>query len=617
MRKHEFSSKRKDIKKIIRSIMEAVVLMGLMWLVIVALLPSDGYVHSDQEEYIQDQDGFVALSYFGVDRTGTKTLINSNRLEKHLRALKESGYVTITQEDILNYYNNGKKLPAKSLFLMFEDGRRDTAIFSEKILEKMNYKATMLTYAQNLEKKDAKFLRADDLLDMEKGSFWEFGTNGYRLEFINVFDRHGNFLNVLNNNEFQMLSPYLDRRYNHYLMDYIRDEYGVPMEDLNQMQERIAYDYKRIKDVYTNSIGRVPILYTLMHSNTGQFGTNDKVSKENEKWIHDLFKMNFNREGNSLNTKKSSIYDLTRMQPQAYWYTNHLLMKIWDDTKQKVAFVSGDLERKGYWDTLIGASEFIKDTIALTSMPGDKGLMRLKESNAYKDIHLSVELKGNKVGTQTIYLRANDHLQNYVAVKLRDNVVYVYEKREKKEPKELFSLDLNIHDGIVFQSQDENKLEAEREALKTQIKYADEADVAKEKAVLLKEKMQMKAASIEDGNKAYVPEIEISEPGDRLLEITLVGNKMDIQIDEKPLIENLKINGLNEGSVYLESSFSGYGYSQRNLLDDVYDGVFKNLVIKNAQNQVLYDNRLSGMEKIKDRAKSKWEAVMNWFIQTL
>ncbi|WP_026894753.1 glycoside hydrolase [Clostridiisalibacter paucivorans] len=623
MKRHEFSPRKKDLKKVIRSIIQGIILIGLIWLIVVTLYPAKGYEHIDKEKYVQTKDGFIALSYFGVDRTGSETLISTNRLEKHLNALKDSGYVTITQQDILNYYNNDEKLPSKGLFLMFEDGRRDTAIFSQKILEKLNYKSTILTYAQNLEKKDPKFLDGDDLLDMDKGDFWEFGTNGYRLEFINVFDRYGKFLNRLNNKEFQRISPYLDRRYNHYLMDYIRDEYGVPMEDFKQMQQRIAYDYGQIDEVYTEIMGRVPILYTLMHANTGQFGTNDKVSNENEKWIYDLFKINFNREGNALNTNKASIYNLNRLQVQPYWYTNHLLMKIWDDTKQDVAFISGDMERKSYWDTLLGQSEFIKDTIILTSLPKDRGLMFLKNSNNYKDVNLSVELKGNKVGTQTIYLRADEGLKSYISVQLRDNIVYICEKIQGEKQRTLFSVDLNVHDGIDFQSKDENRLEAEIQELNTEIKYAEDAEEAKEKGILLKEKMKEKAQSIEDGNTAYIPEIEISEPGDRLFDINLMGNKINIYVDEKLLVENLQVDILGKGAVYLESSFSGYGYSQRNLSDDVYDGVFKNLVIKKAESQlskdgdVLYDNRLSGMVKIKYSIKSKWESVLNWFIETL
>lgn len=69
-----------------------------------------------------------------------------------------------------------------------------------------------------------------------------------------------------------MISPYLGRRYNHYLMDYIRDEYGVPKESYERMKARIDYDYKKLRDDYREGVGTVPQLYVLMHANTGSFG---------------------------------------------------------------------------------------------------------------------------------------------------------------------------------------------------------------------------------------------------------------------------------------------------------------------------------------------------------
>ena len=67
------------------------------------------------------------------------------------------------------------------------------------------------------------------------------------------------------------------------------------------MKTRISYDYETLRRIYQAEIGYVPKLYTLMHSNTGSFGNNDKVSAVNEYWIKELFKMNFNREGYCLN----------------------------------------------------------------------------------------------------------------------------------------------------------------------------------------------------------------------------------------------------------------------------------------------------------------------------
>lgn len=94
------------------------------------------------------------------------------------------------------------KLPKKALFLMFEDGRKDTVLFTEKLLEKLNYQATILTYGEKFKRDDQKFISAKDLRKLQKEGFWELGTNGYRLSYINCYDRYKHFLGQLDSKEF-------------------------------------------------------------------------------------------------------------------------------------------------------------------------------------------------------------------------------------------------------------------------------------------------------------------------------------------------------------------------------------------------------------------------------
>ena len=346
--------KRKNRIKVIRSILEGIFLIVVLGVIINALFSSTDYEAFDNSE-ATSEDGLVAISYFGVDRNGDSTLISTERLNEHLQALKKQGYVTVTHEDIKNSYKNGKPLPENSLFLMFEDGRRDTGIFAQKLLEKYNYKASMMTYAEKFEEKDPKFLQAKDLKEMLESTYWELGSNGYRLAYINVFDRYNYYLGELSTLEFAMISDCLGRNYNHYLMDYIRDENELPKESYKHMEARISADYEGIRREYEQKMGAVPQLYVLMHANTGQFGNNKKVSHVNSKWIHELFQMNFNREGNCWNTKlgeEDEIYNLTRMQPQPYWYSNHLLMRIKYDSGQDMDFMNGNEEEYKEWNVL-------------------------------------------------------------------------------------------------------------------------------------------------------------------------------------------------------------------------------------------------------------------------
>ena len=564
--------RRKNRKKVVRSIAEGILLMGLLVLIICAVHTFDSYEPYEETwvEMATDEEdtGFIALSYFGVDRNATKTLISTERLQEHMDALSASGYVTITQQDILDYYKEGKKLPKKSLFLMFEDGRRDTAIFAQKVTEKYNYISTILTYAQKFETGDSKFLMPDDLEELKNGTFCELGTNGYRLEYINVYDRYDRFLGNLNTLEYAHVQPYLGRKYNHYLMDYIRDEYEIPRESYEQMKARIDYDYDEMERIYTEELGDMPDMYVLMHSNTGMFGENEKVSAVNQDRIYELFDMNFNREGYVLNTQESSLYDLTRMQPQSYWHANHLLMRIWDDTEQEMAWVDGDMERKSYWDELDGKAEFHKNEIYLTCEPETVGTLRLRGSEQYQDVIVNTRLTGNKLGIQSVYVRADEERERGICVKIENNELYILDGKKQICHKNLDKL------------------------------------------------TRVEPVSVEEG----AGEINLNDPADRQLSISVKGNLLTVSVDGYAAVRDEEISTTEAGYIFIQSGWGGEAYSQRNLVDDVYDGVFVDFeVTENTgaeKETVLYDNKLHGLERLGNESSRIWKQIGNWFIAT-
>ena len=609
----------KDVKKLIRSILELAVLIWVLVLIAKALFTFSEYVpygSSDKQVVSGEDHGFIALSYFGIDRESTPSRISEEKLQSQLSALRDNGYVTITQHDIENYYKNGTPLPDKALFLMFEDGRQDTSIYAQKIMEEYNYKATMFTYAEKFETTDSFFLMPKDLIKLENNSFWEIGSNGYRLSYINVFDRYGRFIGELNSAEYSAMSQSLGRDYNHYLMDFLRDVNDLPVETGSQMKERISGDYKLMRDAYTEGFGKVPGAYILLHSNTGKFGENDKVSKVNEEAIANTFTMNFNREGYTRNSRESSIYDLTRLEPQANWYTNHLLMRIWDDMSEEdkgsIKFVVGDATQKEKWNLEKGSVEYQKDKerIALTSLPEDTGRLKLL-GNSASNVELSTVLTGNKLGCQSVLLRANDDLTKCVEVRLMNNVLYLLQDGEVLE-----EVDLYDFDGTPKVSVDEDKRDSLAGEYAALSRYAVSAKQSAEYSRMSHEASQLPATSVEQGADEYRPQIKISDLGKRKLDVDLRNDSITVKIDGNPVWENRSVAPSGEGGIYLQSAWTEYGYSQRNIADDVYDGVFEKLEIKDADTgSMLYSYRLTGIKKILQMIKDAYDAVLDWFIK--
>lgn len=610
----EIYSRKKNRKKAIRTVFECIAVALIVFTLWELFFHTKVYVPYDRDKVSASTDtGFVALSYFGVDRIGnTSTLIGEKQLKEHLSAMKDQGYVTITQEDIEDYYKNGKPLPKKALYLMFEDGRRDTAIFADNILENLNYKGVMMTYPEKFDHPDPKFLKPSELTDLTDSTFWELGTNGYRLEYINVYDRYHHFIGEVDPLTYAMMQPYLGRDYNHYLMDFIRDKDRVPAETMDHMKRRIAYDYERLRDLYTEDIGYVPQVHVLMHANTGRFGNTPSVSRENEKWIRKLFSINFNREGYSFNNKESSIYDLTRMQPQPYWPVNHLLMRIKYDTDQDVTFKTGD-ERIHNWDIIKGAAQYKEESLIVTSLPESQGLIRLKNSGGYSDVHIQVRLEGNSFGGQKVLFRGNKELNSYISAGIANGRFVITEHMNGKD-KVLFDEKLSLLDGKEPISVDEDQKNVQVGVLEALTRYADTKDKAKAYAAKLEKTREEQPKTVAEGGEEYEAPESFHARLDRQLDIKALGKDIVVMLDGKE-VASVETTLTDGSEIALWAGWDSNAWSQRNLADDVYDGVFERLIVSKADDSaVIYSTELKGVDKVKFDIHQKWESVLDFFL---
>lgn len=614
--------KKKNKKKIFRTIFECLILSFIVITLLRTFFAEAQYQPFDEKDtaIVNGKDhGFIAISYMGVDRRGNNSLISEGLLKNQLQALKDLGYVTITQKDILAYYQEGKKLPEKSLYLIFEDGRRDTALFSQKILEDLNFKATISSYANHFQTRDDKFLTGEELLSMEQSSFWENASNGYRLSYINVFDRYKEFLGQLTAKEYNEIKPYLSRNYNHYLMDFIRDQDEIPIESYEEMKARLTGDYDLMKEGYLKNLGYIPKTYLLMHANTKGYGNHEKVSKINENCMKELFAMNFNGEGFAKNNSETDLYQLTRLQSQAYWPTNHLLMRIWDDLeaheKNQVHFVDGNAGRKKDWDTLEGASEFQQNSIILTSEPKSSGLLKLKGERPGINIALQTTLLGNQSGRQTIYLRADEELNNGIAISIEKKKLQIQEGN-----KEIANIDLDKLKGVEFDSVEEDKKAALVKEYHVRAKGAENIQQCIAYETASNDIKKMEARSVKEGAESYIPEVQLSDQGCYQLDISLEEDEITVTIDDCIAVDHLKLKNIEEGAIYLEASCLEENKSQKNIVDDVYDAIFEDLVvteISNGKEKIIYDNRLQSLERVISKTGEGFDSLIDWFVVNL
>lgn len=524
---------------------------------------------------------FIALAYNGVVAKAVEgsKIVNLQAFKEQMQTLKASGYQTISQEDVIRAYRDGENLPEKAMLIIFEDGIYDSAIWVQPTLEACNYKATMCTYAENLSDTQGLYITAKSARELMDSTYWEMGSNGYRLSYINIFDRYENYFGHMNTAEFLKVHHYLRRDYNHYLMDFLRDENRLRQESVEEMEKRIEWDYTKMAELYRQDFGFVPSLYILMHSNTGAYGNDPLVSRKNEEMMQKVFGMNFNRQGTCLNQMDSSVYDLSRLQSRQYFSANHLMMRIWDDTGHSVMFRLGDEEQAKAWKRLQGVAEYSDHRIILTSMPYGKGTLLL-EKELSPDFDLSVRLQGNQVGQQSISMKTDENGEGGVTVCLHNNMLYILAP-SGAEP--LFELDLMDFDGGPAESVEENELAGKIACCEAIIEHDEDEARRAEAQTSLEYLRTLRVPTLADGAQPYIPELDIDEQDDRKLRIQCAGSRFSVWLDDRLIVDHLKIpeGRGNRLALGAEVTMDNERFSQTNLSDDVYDAIFRDLRIGN------------------------------------
>ena len=405
-------------------------------------------------------------------------------------------------------------------------------------------------------------------------------------------------------------------------MDYIRDKDYLPIESDRHMKERVSYDYMRLRDIYEVELGYVPQTHVLMHANTGKFGNNPRVSAVNERWIRELFPMNFNREGFVLNERGSSLYDLTRMQPQPYWPINHLLMRIKYDTNDDIVFVEGKQESRRAWELMEGALEMRDESLILTTLPEGRALARLVEGAEPRDLRLEARMEGNAFGAQQVYLRSAPDLSSAICVQLVNNQLVVEEIIGGAE-RVIYREKLSVILEEPIPSVEEDRRDAMVRENEAFARYASSPIAAREYLGRAEALRDESVPTVADGAEPYEGTESFHRRGNHKIVILLRDELLSVEIDGHMGPKELPVRITDRGSIFLGASWQGEAWSQRNLADDVYDAVFHQVRLLShtgragSDERLIYTSEYTGWEKTKKNMEERWDALIGWFLEYL
>lgn len=77
------------------------------------------------------------------EKNQTSLTVSPEQFQAHLEYLKLQGYNTVYMSDLVNFFDQGVGLPAKSILITFDDGYDDFATYALPNLRELGFKATV------------------------------------------------------------------------------------------------------------------------------------------------------------------------------------------------------------------------------------------------------------------------------------------------------------------------------------------------------------------------------------------------------------------------------------------------------------------------------------------
>ena len=394
------------MRKFLRYLLQYAILAAFAFFVYQTAFKRDRPPVHDRDQWSQ-RDGFVALSYGGltIDEHNRLT-ISKDRLRTHLEALSRAGYRTITTSDVRDFYDAGKPLPEKALYLMFEGGRKDSVLFSQPILVHVGYNAALYLYGDRLTGWNRFFVRTGELRKVADNPFWDVCSLGFHSQLINETDKGA---------------------YAYYLTERLAGPDGKPSETFEAFDTRVADDYRLAFAAIEKATNKAPLGYTFMPANTLGVSLPAPIARPNEESLEQYFPVAFTRVGETYNPRDADPRRLTRLQVDPTWSADRLLLEI-EARMPKAKFLDfSSSVRQGLWQITTGEITANGQGLTLTSPLGKDAFARLRGSEGFENFLCRVKVVPSPDGAALIYLRYRD-AGSFVRIQIRGDRVLIQEK---------------------------------------------------------------------------------------------------------------------------------------------------------------------------------------------
>jgi peptidoglycan/xylan/chitin deacetylase (PgdA/CDA1 family) len=107
----------------------------------------------DGAKVTNSDTGIPILCYHDVNPTkGNNLLLNPDKFRQQMKYLKDSGYFTLTLDELYEYLRENASIPSKSIVLTFDDGYIGNYTYAFPILKEFGFTATIFMISECVDK---------------------------------------------------------------------------------------------------------------------------------------------------------------------------------------------------------------------------------------------------------------------------------------------------------------------------------------------------------------------------------------------------------------------------------------------------------------------------------
>jgi peptidoglycan/xylan/chitin deacetylase (PgdA/CDA1 family) len=353
------------------------------------------------------------LLYHGITEKADRFSLTRETFKDQMFALKQAGYNTISLEELDQFLNGQRTLPAKSFLLTFDDGRADSYYGADPTLQALGFKAVMfVATADSIDPDDSPhsyYLHTALLRRMVDSGRWEIGSHAIQSTGgfvpINADQEKANFLSnkmwLLSNTKLEDTDEYLDRIDNELANSKKELEttfgkkitaFSYPFGDYGQQTENNPEAEKTIRQVVTNN-------YSMAFT---QVWPNDNI-----------FTSNY---------PGQDAYRLRRIEVDTTWSGDNLTRFLNTITSKTLPF-SEDFIGNNSWKSSWGKVSLNEQSILLEAKASTTGAFTFLDGTAnWRDYFYTAKTEWSKNSYLSLIARYQDDSNYLTCAFSRDNV---------------------------------------------------------------------------------------------------------------------------------------------------------------------------------------------------